>query len=591
MNWGKTSGFAATTIAAVLALHTSTAATTFVTMSDEDLAHSSAVIAVGDVQAIATDSDASDGISTRVQVAVVDQIKGVPQRSLTVVFPGGSAGDVRRVVYGAPQFYRGERVLLFLRQRIDGQLTPNAMAMGKYTVAVSPSGAVVRRQLSGAGATVLAYDKTSGTLVQSAATDERPLGEFLDTLRQLVAADPAAPAASAPFVTGADSSARWEDAFTFLGPPAARWTEPDDGDPVAYAMVPTGDRTLGAPASLGAVRSAMTAWSAAGSSLRMVQAGEGTPAPFATCDGKSTIQFNDPFNEIGAPSNCGGILAIGGYCTTSTATSTVKGTTFLRITEGDLTVNDGFDGCRYWTAPNLAEVLTHELGHTIGLGHSSENSKEPNTTLKDATMFYLAHFDGRGAALRSDDLAGLRALYPVTAPAPDGDGDGIPDASDNCPSVSNPDQADIDHDGVGDACDPIRLRMLRLSGSEQGLLFNAMIRFPAEVDFEPMRSSLTIALHDSGGILYSGVVRPRALRRSSRSLVQYSGSAQSSDGAALVSLRWIRGSAAALIVRARCGRFAAATGRDTVLTLTFGGHVMRKPVALERSGDGSWVCE
>jgi Ca2+-binding RTX toxin-like protein len=35
---------------------------------------------------------------------------------------------------------------------------------------------------------------------------------------------------------------------------------------------------------------------------------------------------------------------------------------------------------------------------------------------------------------------------------PDADGDEIPDASDNCPSVYNPDQADADGNGIGDEC-------------------------------------------------------------------------------------------------------------------------------------------
>lgn len=37
--------------------------------------------------------------------------------------------------------------------------------------------------------------------------------------------------------------------------------------------------------------------------------------------------------------------------------------------------------------------------------------------------------------------------------SPDQDGDGVPDGVDNCPKVANPDQADADHDGIGDACD------------------------------------------------------------------------------------------------------------------------------------------
>ncbi|HEX7150725.1 MAG TPA: thrombospondin type 3 repeat-containing protein [Thermoanaerobaculia bacterium] len=38
-------------------------------------------------------------------------------------------------------------------------------------------------------------------------------------------------------------------------------------------------------------------------------------------------------------------------------------------------------------------------------------------------------------------------------PPPDKDGDGIPDFRDNCPDVANPDQQDIDRDGIGTACE------------------------------------------------------------------------------------------------------------------------------------------
>ena len=39
-------------------------------------------------------------------------------------------------------------------------------------------------------------------------------------------------------------------------------------------------------------------------------------------------------------------------------------------------------------------------------------------------------------------------------PNDDEDGDTIPNETDNCPGIYNPNQADGDHDGVSDACDP-----------------------------------------------------------------------------------------------------------------------------------------
>jgi len=569
--------------------HDQARATTFVVMSDDALVASSAVVAVGTVQAIATGGDTPGRLHTTVRLAVEEQVKGPPLDTVTFLEPGGEADGVRRVVFGAAHFFVGERVLVFLRQRPDGHLATNAMAMGKYTIVRAADGDVARRQLGGeAGAAALTYDARRGVLVAAEPTDQRPLGAFLDELRALAAADgetadalQAIPA-PAPTVGGA--------AFTFLGPPAARWTEPDAGLAVGYRVDRAGDAALGSKATSLAVQRAMSALSHPDTSLRLTDAGPATPARFQACDGVNTIQFNDPFGEIGAPSNCGGVLAIGGYCTSS-ATTTVPGVPYplQRISEGDLTVNDGFAGCGFWTATNVAEVLTHELGHTVGLGHSSENGREPDPTLKDATMYYLAHFDGRGAALRGDDIAGLRTLYPA-APARDEDGDGVVDGSDNCPSVENADQVDGDGDGRGDACDAIRVRSFTIWTDAHGLAITAQVYFPPGSGFDPARQSISVGLQDSTGALYQGTISSRTWRRSTSSLPAYSGTLSSSmsDARGRLAFRWLRGTTATITVRASCGTLALASGDQTVMTLTFGATTYTEPLLLERSGN-AWV--
>jgi hypothetical protein len=42
---------------------------------------------------------------------------------------------------------------------------------------------------------------------------------------------------------------------------------------------------------------------------------------------------------------------------------------------------------------------------------------------------------------------------PPPPPPPDQDKDGVPDFRDNCVSVANPDQRDVDQDGIGTACE------------------------------------------------------------------------------------------------------------------------------------------
>jgi thermitase len=59
-----------------------------------------------------------------------------------------------------------------------------------------------------------------------------------------------------------------------------------------------------------------------------------------------------------------------------------------------------------------------------------------------------------GKAVRPGRLNAVASTTGLPAPLPDSDGDGVSNASDNCPTTSNGSQADADGDRVGDVCDP-----------------------------------------------------------------------------------------------------------------------------------------
>ncbi len=400
-------------------------ATTLVPMSDDDLVRTSAVVVMGTVRRIETLALHDGRLVTEVTIAVDAAVKGrLSSRRLVVTQPGGRVPGRLAWVDGGPELTRGERVVLFLQRTRDGRLRTNGMALGAYHV---DGDRVAHRMIPG--------------------PDVRALSPFLRRLRRLAAGEPARAERDGRIARRAGEVVERMvlERFTVLGAPPGRWTTPT----VTY-RVANQEASLGATATAAIVADALAAWTdVATASLVLAKGTSTSPAASiagGACDGSSRIQFNDPLGEIPNLVSCTGVLAVGGFCTT-TGSSTVDGVTYERIDEGDVTMNNGVGAC--FGATGVAEVLTHELGHTIGLGHSSQNPGEPNPLLADATMFFLAHFDGRGAVLRSDDRAGITAIYPgPTAGSPDADDDGVPDDRDACPATTG----GLAVDGTGCAC-------------------------------------------------------------------------------------------------------------------------------------------
>ncbi len=77
-------------------------------------------------------------------------------------------------------------------------------------------------------------------------------------------------------------------------------------------------------------------------------------------------------------------------------------------------------------------------------------SAPASATLSFASVVLV---DAEGSGL----TAAPSSLVVLLVSSPDRDCDGVPDANDNCPDLYNPDQADLNGDGIGDACQPVVL--------------------------------------------------------------------------------------------------------------------------------------
>ena len=87
------------------------------------------------------------------------------------------------------------------------------------------------------------------------------------------------------------------------------------------------------------------------------------------------VQFSDPCNAIPNLSNCSGTLAVGGLY--GLGSHTYDGETWLTGAYGYVVVNNGVGQCMCSMA-SYGSMMTHELSHTLGIGHISSSSGTAN---------------------------------------------------------------------------------------------------------------------------------------------------------------------------------------------------------------------